>query len=111
MKDEDFRTKTTTRQHLHKLTDQQLFFTDIVAKRFNINKHKMETIEETKDEDIEENNKTQMTSSDESHNETGTNQLSVFQTRFIIIMLAGCNFLVANGVSLQGPFFPKEAGK
>lgn len=35
--------------------------------------------------------------------------LSPWQEKFIIILLVICNFLIANGVSLQGPFFPKEA--
>ena len=37
--------------------------------------------------------------------------LSKRQCQFIIISLVICNFCIANGVSLQGPFFPKEAGK
>lgn len=36
--------------------------------------------------------------------------LSPLQVKFIIVLLVICNFLIANGVSLQGPFFPKEAG-
>lgn len=36
--------------------------------------------------------------------------LTSMQTKFIIVLLAVCNFFIANGVSLQGPFFPKEAG-
>nr|XP_027205479.1 MFS-type transporter SLC18B1-like [Dermatophagoides pteronyssinus] len=35
--------------------------------------------------------------------------LTSMQTKFIIVLLAVCNFFIANGVSLQGPFFPKEA--
>ena len=37
--------------------------------------------------------------------------LTPLQIKFIIVLLVICNFLIANGVSLQGPFFPKEAGK
>lgn len=35
--------------------------------------------------------------------------LTPFQTKFIIVLLVICNFMIANGVSLQGPFYPKEA--
>lgn len=38
-----------------------------------------------------------------------TSLLSPWQDRFIIVLLVICNFLIANGVSLQGPFFPKES--
>lgn len=116
--EEDVRTQTATRHQSPKLAaaaaaDQQLLFTEIVATRFDNNKRRMEAIEETKDEDIGEANQSQPTPADDDddRSEQVASRLSVVQTRFIIIMLALCNFLVANGVSLQGPFFPKEAGK
>ncbi|OTF82540.1 hypothetical protein BLA29_004110 [Euroglyphus maynei] len=44
-----------------------------------------------------------------SNNDIKNNPLTSMQTKFIIILLAICNFFIANGVSLQGPFFPREA--
>lgn len=63
------------------------------------------------------NNVTVITTSESgNHNNTTAddrknNRLTSMQTKFIIVLLAVCNFFIANGVSLQGPFFPKEAGK
>ena len=39
------------------------------------------------------------------------NILTSGQARALKMLMVACNFLLANGNSLQGPFYPKEAGK